>query len=102
VLCFVNCIGCMACLTQLFLTMTVFMLVTQNSVVPLPWVDVGWPGGRNLGVGAGGVGVVLPELPPPPAFFLFFPLPVPPLLSGRDGGAGVGAGGLAIAGAGQV
>jgi hypothetical protein len=57
--------------------------------------------------GAGGVGVVLPELPPrplpPPVVFLFLPfLPVPPLLGGRDGGAGVGAGGLAVAGARQV
>jgi hypothetical protein len=57
--------------------------------------------------GAGGVGVVLLELPPRPlpplVFFLFLSfLPVPPLLGGRDGGADVGAGGLAAAGAGQV
>jgi hypothetical protein len=78
--------------------------------VPLPRVDVGRPGGGNLGVGvggAGGVGVVLPELPPrplpPPAFFLLLPfLPVPLLLGGRDGGAGMGAGGLAATGVGQV
>jgi hypothetical protein len=48
--------------------------------------------------GAGGVGVALPEVPPrpllPPAVFLFLPLSVPPLLGGRDGGAGEGAGGL--------
>jgi hypothetical protein len=66
--------------------------------VPLPWVDVSRPGG---------VRVVLPELPPRPlpplAFFLFLPfLPVPSLLGERDGGAGVGAGGLVAAGAGQV
>jgi hypothetical protein len=76
--------------------------------VPLPWVDVGRPGGGNLGVdaeggrrGRSGVDRVTTMTPTATGVLLVLPfLPVPPLLGERDEGAGVGAGGLAAAGAG--